>query len=278
MDKAAARQDRLARHLFRDGDHGPARQGGRITGIGERLAAWRLFGVGGPVIGPVASGRGRSVPCWHTVAVGDLRGPLRRRRWPSRHGWSTRGRAPRPARAGRQARGCRPTSARRSARSDSCAGSGSTARGGWPGSRTTPPRRQRRRRASAPDRLPRHPPRSRLLRLPRHQTAACCEDVDLHLPAGTTVAVVGENGAGKTTVVKLLCGLLSTDVRPDPGRRCRAGRAVPAALAGADRRRLPGLRPVRAAGPAHRRHRRPAPPRRRPGGTRRRWAGPGRRT
>ncbi|HUQ39055.1 MAG TPA: ABC transporter ATP-binding protein [Acidimicrobiales bacterium] len=29
--------------------------------------------------------------------------------------------------------------------------------------------------------------------------------VDLHLPAGATVAVVGENGAGKTTLVKLLC-------------------------------------------------------------------------
>ncbi|WP_062203327.1 ABC transporter ATP-binding protein [Demequina salsinemoris] len=31
------------------------------------------------------------------------------------------------------------------------------------------------------------------------------EDVDLHLPAGTTVAIVGENGAGKSTLVKLLC-------------------------------------------------------------------------
>ena len=31
-------------------------------------------------------------------------------------------------------------------------------------------------------------------------------DVDLDLPAGTTVALVGENGAGKTTLVKLLCG------------------------------------------------------------------------
>ena len=30
-------------------------------------------------------------------------------------------------------------------------------------------------------------------------------DVDLHLPAGSTVAIVGENGAGKTTLVKLLC-------------------------------------------------------------------------
>ncbi len=31
------------------------------------------------------------------------------------------------------------------------------------------------------------------------------ESVDLHLPAGATVAIVGENGAGKTTLVKLLC-------------------------------------------------------------------------
>ena len=31
--------------------------------------------------------------------------------------------------------------------------------------------------------------------------------VDLHLPAGATVALVGENGAGKTTLVKLLCGM-----------------------------------------------------------------------
>jgi ABC-type multidrug transport system fused ATPase/permease subunit len=29
--------------------------------------------------------------------------------------------------------------------------------------------------------------------------------VDLHLPAGSTVAVVGDNGAGKSTLVKLLC-------------------------------------------------------------------------
>jgi ATP-binding cassette, subfamily B, bacterial len=33
------------------------------------------------------------------------------------------------------------------------------------------------------------------------------EEVDLFLPAGTTVAVVGDNGAGKTTLVKLLCRL-----------------------------------------------------------------------
>lgn len=32
-------------------------------------------------------------------------------------------------------------------------------------------------------------------------------DVDVHFPAGSTVAVVGDNGAGKTTLVKLLAGL-----------------------------------------------------------------------
>ncbi len=39
-------------------------------------------------------------------------------------------------------------------------------------------------------------------------------EVDLHLPAGATVAIVGENGAGKSTLVKLLCGFY----RPSRGR------------------------------------------------------------
>ncbi|MEN3272173.1 MAG: ATP-binding cassette, subfamily bacterial, partial [Actinomycetota bacterium] len=30
-------------------------------------------------------------------------------------------------------------------------------------------------------------------------------DVDVHLPAGSTIAIVGDNGAGKSTLVKLLC-------------------------------------------------------------------------
>jgi ATP-binding cassette subfamily B protein len=34
---------------------------------------------------------------------------------------------------------------------------------------------------------------------------AVLQDVNLFLPAGSTVAIVGENGAGKTTLVKLLC-------------------------------------------------------------------------
>jgi ATP-binding cassette subfamily B protein len=32
-------------------------------------------------------------------------------------------------------------------------------------------------------------------------------DLDLHLPAGASVAIVGENGAGKTTLIKLLTGM-----------------------------------------------------------------------
>lgn len=39
-------------------------------------------------------------------------------------------------------------------------------------------------------------------------------DVSLSLPAGSVVALVGENGAGKSTVVKLLCGLY----QPTTGR------------------------------------------------------------
>jgi len=39
-------------------------------------------------------------------------------------------------------------------------------------------------------------------------------DVSLHLSAGTVVAIVGENGAGKSTVVKLLCKLY----QPTSGR------------------------------------------------------------
>lgn len=37
--------------------------------------------------------------------------------------------------------------------------------------------------------------------------AEVLRSIDLTLPAGATVALVGENGAGKTTIVKLLCGM-----------------------------------------------------------------------
>ncbi|GLW59454.1 ATP-binding cassette domain-containing protein [Kitasatospora phosalacinea] len=45
-------------------------------------------------------------------------------------------------------------------------------------------------------------------------TRPVLEDVDLEIPAGTTIALIGENGAGKSTLVKLLCGLY----RPTSGR------------------------------------------------------------
>jgi ATP-binding cassette subfamily B protein len=37
------------------------------------------------------------------------------------------------------------------------------------------------------------------------QSSVVLDNVDLHLPAGATVAFVGENGAGKSTLVKLFC-------------------------------------------------------------------------
>ena len=49
-------------------------------------------------------------------------------------------------------------------------------------------------------------------------------DVDLHLPAGCTIALVGENGAGKTTLVKLLAGMYAAHYRSSADRRRRAER------------------------------------------------------
>ena len=120
------------------GDHRAARQGGArhrhrrpslatrpASGVGALVRA----GGGGPLgLGGVAH-----------AGLGALRRRLRRRDRVRGH----RSRRParrRAARAGRRAPGCRPTSARPSARSASCVASGWTARGDWPGSRTTPPR------------------------------------------------------------------------------------------------------------------------------------------
>jgi putative ABC transport system ATP-binding protein len=68
--------------------------------------------------------------------------------------------------------------------------------------------------------------------------APVLRDVDVHLPAGRTVAVVGETGSGKTTFAKLLCRLADptagtirlgdVDLRTvDPELRRRAVRLVP---------------------------------------------------
>jgi ATP-binding cassette subfamily B protein len=74
-------------------------------------------------------------------------------------------------------------------------------------------------------------------------------DVDLHLPAGTTVALVGDNGAGKTTLVKLLCRFYD----PTEGRVTVDGvdlrRFSVTEWRGAAVGRVPGLCPARAGRP-----------------------------
>lgn len=45
-------------------------------------------------------------------------------------------------------------------------------------------------------------------------------NLDLHIPAGQSIAIVGANGAGKTTVIKLVCGLYD----PSAGRVLLDGR------------------------------------------------------
>jgi ATP-binding cassette subfamily B protein len=45
----------------------------------------------------------------------------------------------------------------------------------------------------------------------RHATKPILDDLELHIPAGQSIAIVGENGAGKTTLLKLLCGLYPPD-------------------------------------------------------------------
>ncbi len=43
------------------------------------------------------------------------------------------------------------------------------------------------------------------------RTEPAFRDLTLHIPAGQSVAVVGVNGVGKSTLIKLLCGLYPTD-------------------------------------------------------------------
>ncbi|GGQ59994.1 ATP-binding cassette domain-containing protein [Couchioplanes azureus] len=62
-------------------------------------------------------------------------------------------------------------------------------------------------------------------------------DVDVHLPAGGTVAVVGANGAGKSTLIKLLTGMYE----PSAGRITVDGVPLPELSAAGWRARLAGV-------------------------------------
>ena len=148
-EERGASANRLARHLFTTATTAPPGKEVRVTRIGDRLvkerrAAWERW------YGPVAAARWGSA-MWHMLAWAIFgaayvgRGCFR---------GLAPGRRSRPGAAGARgrARGYRPTSARRSARSVSCAASGSTAPGAWRGSKITPRRSPstptRRRRSS----------------------------------------------------------------------------------------------------------------------------------
>ena len=86
----------------------------------------------------------------------------------------------------------------------------------------------------------------RQLRLPGSQRAVF-DGLDLELEAGRCTALVGVNGAGKTTIVKLLTRLY------EPAPAASASAATTSAtsrssVAAAGQRHLPGLRAVRAVG------------------------------
>jgi iron(III) transport system ATP-binding protein len=51
---------------------------------------------------------------------------------------------------------------------------------------------------------------------------AILDGIDLHVPAGTVLALLGPSGCGKSTLLKALCGLL----RPDEGHIGLGGRTV----------------------------------------------------
>ncbi len=54
------------------------------------------------------------------------------------------------------------------------------------------------------------------------QGQAVLDGIDLHVPAGTVLALLGPSGCGQSTLLKALCGLL----RPDDGRIALGGRTV----------------------------------------------------
>ncbi len=95
------------------------------------------------------------------------------------------------------------------------------------------------------------------------------EGVDLHVPPGQTLALVGATGAGKSTFAKLVARFYDPQTGPSPGRWPRPARGPAAGPAAPARDRPPGGLPVQRQRPRQRRLR---PARGGPGGDR---VGPG---
>ena len=153
VEESVAWRDRLARHTFLLGHDRAARQGSAArAALGPRLVearteTWEQW------YAPIAA-RAMGERVVAHARVGDLRRRVRGR---------GRVRRRRPRRTGRiaccscspRAAGCRSTSARPSARSGSCAASGSTAPAASRGSRTTPRRIDDRADQPVPERITR---------------------------------------------------------------------------------------------------------------------------
>ncbi len=72
-----------------------------------------------------------------------------------------------------------------------------------------------------------------------HVSKFVLSDVEVHIPKGAAVGLIGESGAGKTTFVKLACGLLAPDtgrvrtlLREPVTNRQRFGREISTFMAG----------------------------------------------
>ena len=217
--RAGASANRLARHLFVTATTAPPGKEVRVTGIGERLVAWRRA-AWERWYGPVATARWGSALVAH-AGVGVLRRRFRRRRGVRDASVSMRRRAM-CCWCSRPARGSRRTSA-------ATVGEIGFLRG-YLARRFDAPGLARGLRG----RLIEHCKRpgagaalstafasSMSLSPIPAPSAACSRTSAWILPPGSVVAIVGENGAGKTTLVKLLVPALSADERTHPGGRAR---------------------------------------------------------
>lgn len=46
---------------------------------------------------------------------------------------------------------------------------------------------------------------------PKYKTIQAVQDVSFKIDRSKTLGLIGENGAGKTTIIKLVCGILAPD-------------------------------------------------------------------